>query len=108
MTIVATPHHPSWRGVERVYRFLDPRTQNPREYLDQSKATHVAVCAWRGAPLLAEEKSYPLTAALLEGHPPQWLIECPLSVSSQIRVYRYPAAGGVANACPTAASIPAG
>jgi hypothetical protein len=107
-TVVATPHHRAWHGVERAFRFLDPRTQNPREYLDQSKATHVAVCAWRGAPLLAEEKSYPLTAALLEGHPPQWLIECPLPASSRIRVYRYPAAGGVANACPTAASIPAG
>lgn len=108
MTIVATPHHPSWRGVERVYRFLDPRTQNPREYLDQSKATHVAVCAWRGSALTKLEKSKPLTAALLEGHPPQWLIECPFPASSPIRVYRYPAAGGVANACPTAASVPAG
>jgi hypothetical protein len=108
MTIVATPHHPSWRGIERVYRFLDPGTPDPRMYLDQSKATHVAVCAWHGSSVAWLEKSYPLTAALIEGHPPGWLIECPLPASSPIRVYRYPSAGGAAAACPTAASLPAG
>jgi hypothetical protein len=108
ITIVATPHHPSWRGIERFYRFLDPRTPDPRQYLDQSGATHVAVCAWRGRPLAKLEKSNPLTAALLEGHPPSWLLECPLPASSPIRVYRYPNAGGALDACPTAAPLSAG
>jgi hypothetical protein len=108
MTIVATPHHPSWRGVERVYRFLDPRTPNPREYLDRSKATHVAICAWHGRPLAKLEKSKPLTAALIEGHPPAWLVECPLPANSTIRVYRYPSAGGAADACPTMLPATAG
>jgi hypothetical protein len=108
MTIVATPHHPSWRGVERVYRFLDPRTPSPRDYLDQSKATHVAICAWRGHPLAKLEKSKPLTAALIEGHPPAWLVECPLPANSTIRVYRYPSAGGAADACPTMPPATAG
>jgi hypothetical protein len=102
ITIVATPHHPAWRGIERIYRFLDPRTPDPRQYLDQSKATHVVICAWHGRPLAKLEKSNPLTAALLEGHPPAWLVECPLPANSQIRVYRYPSAGGAAGACPTA------
>lgn len=108
ITIVATPHHPSWRGMERVYRFLDPRTQYPREYLDQSKATHVVICAWHGPPLAKLEKSKPLTAGLLEGHPPAWLVECPLPANSTIRVYRYPSAGGAADACPTMPPSPAG
>jgi hypothetical protein len=107
-TIVATPHHPAWRGIERVYRFLDPRTPDPRQYLDQSRATHVVVCAWHGRPLAKLEKSYPLTAALTEGSPPAWLVECPLPASSPIRVYRYPSAGGAADACPTTSLSAAG
>ncbi|MGN6471645.1 MAG: hypothetical protein ACTHLC_18905 [Rhizobiaceae bacterium] len=99
--IVATPHHPSWKGIERVYRFLDPQTPDPRKYLDQAKATHVVVCAWRGEPLTDLEKAFPLALDLIEGRPPAWLSECPLSPASPIRVYRYPAAGGAASACPT-------
>jgi hypothetical protein len=106
-TIVATPHHPAWRGVERVYRFLDPRTPEPRTYLDQAKATHVAVCAWRGRPLSSLEKSFPLTAALMEGNPPSWLVECPLAPASPIRIYRYPSAGGAVAGCPTEPASPA-
>jgi hypothetical protein len=106
-TIVATPHHRAWRVVERVYRFFDPRSQDPTEFLDRSKATHVAVCAGRDASLAGQEKSFPLTAALLRGDPPDWLSQCPFPASSRIRVYRYPAAGGAADACPTApASTP--
>jgi len=101
-TIVATSHHPAWRGIERAFRFLDPRTPEPRIYLDQSKATHVAICAWRGPSSAILEKSFPLTAALMEGHPPAWLSECPLLPASPIRVYRYPAAGGAGSACPAA------
>ncbi len=101
-TIVATPHHRAWKGIERVYRFFDPSTTNPRLYLDQAHATHVALCAWRGNPLTGLEKAYPMTAALLEGHPPSWLMECSLSPDSPIRVYRYPAAGGTGADCPVA------
>jgi hypothetical protein len=107
-TIVATPHHPAWRGIERVYRFLDPRTPDPRQYLDRTKATHVVTCAWRGSDLPAMEKAFPLTAELVEGHPPAWLVECPLPASSPIRVYRYPSAGGAAGSCPTEPQYPAG
>jgi hypothetical protein len=111
-SVVAIPHHPAWRGIERVYRFLDPHTPKPRQYLDQSKATHVVVCAWRGPDIPGMEKAYPLTAELVEGHPPEWLSECPLSPASPIRVYRYPAAEGAGSACPgaedTALAGPAG
>jgi hypothetical protein len=107
-TIVATPHHPSWRGIERVYRFFDPKTPDPRRYLDESMATHVVVCAWRGRPLPDLQKAFPLTLDLIEGHPPEWLSPCPLPPASPIRVYRYPSAGGAADACPTVAASPAG
>ncbi|MBN9066514.1 MAG: hypothetical protein J0H60_08580 [Rhizobiales bacterium] len=99
-SVVTIPHHPAWHGIERVYRFLDPRTPEPRQYLDQTKATHVAICAWRGPAIPGMEKAYPLTAQLVEGHPPGWLVECPLPASSPLRVYRYPAAGGAAGSCP--------
>jgi hypothetical protein len=107
-TVVATPHHPAWRGIERAYRFLDPRTPDPRRYLDESRATHVAVCALRDGAAPNLEKAFPLTMQLVEGHPPEWLVECPLSPRSTVRVFRYPTAGGVAADCPTMATSPDG
>jgi hypothetical protein len=107
-TIVATPHHPAWKGIERLYRFFDPKTPDPRRYLDESMATLVVVCAWRGRPLPDLQKAFPLTLDLIEGHPPEWLSPCPLPPASPIRVYRYPSAGAAADACPTVAASPAG
>lgn len=100
--VVAVPHHPAWRGIERAYRFLDPATAEPRAILRETHATHVAVCAWRGAPLPGLAQRYPLAASLMEGRPPGWLTECATDVSSPIRVYAVSPEGGAAPACPVA------
>lgn len=105
-TVVAIPHHPSWRGIERSYRFLDPATGDPRTVLRESRATHVALCAWRGAPLPGLAERYPFAAALMEGRPPDWLTECATDAASPIRVYAVRPESGSAPACPaTEASL---
>ncbi|WP_224690595.1 hypothetical protein [Mesorhizobium sp. BH1-1-4] len=99
--VVTIPNHPSAKGIERSYRFLDPATADPRAILDASKATHVAICAWRGPPLPGLEAAYPFTAGLIEGRPPTWLRECPTDASSSLRIYSYRNADGSDAACPT-------
>lgn len=98
--VVTIPNHPSAQGIERSYRFLDPSTADPRTFLDASKATHVALCGWRGPPSLELENTYPFAAALMEGHPPSWLKECPTDASSPLRLYRYRNADGSEATCP--------
>ena len=99
--VVTIPNHPSAKGIERSYRFLDPATADPRAILDASKATHVAICAWRGPPLPGLEAAYPFAAGLIEGRPPAWLRECPTKASSPLRIYSYRNADGSDAACPT-------
>jgi len=98
--VVTIPNHPSAKGIERSYRFLDPATADPRAILDASKATHVAICAWRGPPLRGLEAAYPFAAGLIEGHPPAWLRECPTKASSPLRIYAYRNADGSDAVCP--------
>ncbi|MER8486716.1 hypothetical protein NKI51_20580 [Mesorhizobium australicum] len=98
--VVTIPNHPSAMGIERSYRFLDPMTADPRAILDASKATHVAICAWRGAPSPSLEAAYPFAAALMEGKPPAWLRECPTDASSPLRIYSYRNADGSDAGCP--------
>lgn len=101
--VVAVPNHPSARGIERAYRFFDPKTSDPRAYLDAAGATHVVVCAQGGAPHPTMKAAYPLATALMHGHPPTWLMSCPTGEASPLRVYRYPAAGE-STACPSVRS----
>lgn len=98
--VVTVPNHRSAQGIERSYRFLDPSTPDPRALLDASKATHVALCAYRGPPLPGLETGYPFAAALMEGKPPAWLKECPTDPSSPLRIYSYRNADGSDAACP--------
>jgi hypothetical protein len=98
--VVTIPNHPSAQGIERSYRFLDPSTADPRALLDASKATHVALCGWRGPPSPHLETAYPFAAALMEGHPPSWLRECPTDASSPLRLYSYRNADGSDAPCP--------
>ncbi len=101
--VVAVPNHPSALGIERSYRFLDPSTADPRVFLDASRATHVALCAWRDPPLPNLRNAYPFAAALMEGHPPLWLRECPTDAASPLRLYSYRNADGSDAACPVSA-----
>ncbi len=98
--VVTIPNHPSAKGIERSYRFLDPSTADPRAILDASKATHVAICAWRGPPSPQLETAYPFAAALMEGHPPAWLRECTTDASSPLRIYSYRNPDGSDAGCP--------
>jgi hypothetical protein len=98
--VVAVPFHTGTAGLDRVYRFLDPATGDPRAILDDSLATHVVVCAWRGQPSPVLEARYPFAAELMEGKAPEWLSECLTSNASPVRIYRYPAVGGAASTCP--------
>jgi hypothetical protein len=97
---VTIGNHRSAQGIERSYRFLDPATADPRAYLDASKATHVALCAWRDPPLPKLEALYPFAAVLMEGRPPPWLRECPTDASSPLRIYAYRNADGSDAGCP--------
>lgn len=99
--VVAVPFHTGAAGVERAYRFLDPATADPRATLDQSRATHVAICAWRGEPAAEIAKRYPFAALLIEGKAPGWLTECPTDEQAPLRIYRYPAGGSAGATCPT-------
>jgi len=102
--VVTIGNHRSAQGIERSYRFLDPATADPRVYLDASKATHVALCAWRDPPLPKLGARYPFAAALMEGRPPPWLRECPTDASSPLRIYAYRNADGSDAGCPVSPS----
>ncbi|WP_217577396.1 hypothetical protein [Mesorhizobium sp. GbtcB19] len=101
LDVVAVPFHTSAKGIERVLRFFDPATSDPTQLLDQTKATHVAVCRVEETALQPVEARFPLASRLATGKPPDWLTECP--VAGPLRVYRYPAAGGLAGQCPAMA-----
>lgn len=98
--VIAVPFHTGVPGLQRSYRFLDPTTGDPRAVLDESQATHVAICAWRSEPSAALERRYPFAAGLMEGGAPDWLVECPTGSSTPLRIYRYPSRPG-GQSCPT-------
>ena len=87
--VVATPHHPAARGIERVARFLNPGKDDPRVFLDQSRANMVAVCAWQASFPQPIEARYPFAASLMKGVPPPWLRKCPADAGSGLRLYGY-------------------
>lgn len=99
--VIAVPYHTGLAGLERAYRFLDPATPDPRALLEESKASHVAICAWPGEPPPGLRARFPLAAGLMEGRAPSWLTPCPTAPASPVRVYRYIAAGPPGAACPT-------
>jgi hypothetical protein len=101
--VVAIPFHASSRGVERTYRFFDPQTPDPRALLDETMATHVAVCDWPGELPAALTAGYPLTASLMDGRPPTWLLECPQVGGAPLRIYVYRRDGQPEASCPTPA-----
>jgi hypothetical protein len=103
--VVTVPNHPSALGLGRSYRFLDPSTVDPRMFLDASKATHVALCAWRSSPSQNLETAYPFAATLMEGHPPSWLRECPTDASSPLRLYSYRNADASDATCPASTAF---
>ncbi|KUM28173.1 hypothetical protein AU467_13340 [Mesorhizobium loti] len=98
--VVAVPFHTAAKGIERVLRFFDPATSDPARLLDETKATHVAVCRVEEKTLRPLEAQFPLASRLATGKPPDWLTECP--VTGPLRIYRYPAASGPAGQCPVA------
>ncbi|WP_278074005.1 hypothetical protein [Mesorhizobium sp. WSM4884] len=100
LEVVAVPFHTSAKGIERVLRFFDPATPDPARLLDETKATHVAVCRVEEETLKPVEAQFPLASRLATGKPPDWLVECP--VAGLLRIYRYPAAGGPSGQCPVA------
>ncbi len=99
-SVVAVPFHTGAPGVERAFRFLDPATGDPRAMLDQSRASHVVVCAWREVPPARLIELYPFAGGLMTGQAPDWLVECPTREATAIRVYRYPGAGLLGESCP--------
>ncbi|WP_192243607.1 hypothetical protein [Mesorhizobium silamurunense] len=100
LDVVAVPFHTSAKGIERVLRFFDPATPDPARLLDETKATHVAVCRVEERTLRSVEAQFPLASRLATGKPPDWLAECP--VAGPLRIYRYSAAGGPSGQCPVA------
>ncbi|RWF32564.1 hypothetical protein [Mesorhizobium sp.] len=98
LDVVAVPFHTSAKGIERVLRFFDPATSDPTQLLDQTKATHVAVCRVEETAPQPVEARFPLASRLATGKPPEWLTECPFA--GPLRIYRYPASGGPAGQCP--------
>ena len=100
-SVIAVPFHTGTAGLERAFRFLDPATSDPRAILDQSKATHVAICAWPGEPPAALGAQFPFATRLMGGDAPDWLAACPADREGRLRIYRYPSAGPAGAACPT-------
>lgn len=98
LDVVAVPFHTAANGIERVLRFFDPATSDPARLLDETKATHVAVCRVDERTLQPLEAEFPLASRLATGEPPDWLTECP--VAGPLRIYRYSAAGGPSSQCP--------
>jgi hypothetical protein len=87
-SVVATPHHPAARGVERIHRFFDPATEDPRAVLDETQASLVAVCKAPAGFSEAYREKYPLAFALMEGQPPSWLTQCPPGENMPLHLYR--------------------
>ena len=102
LDVVAVPFHTAAKGIERVLRFFDPATPDPARLLDETKATHVAVCRVEDETFKPVEAQFPLASRLATGEPPDWLVECP--VAGPLRIYRYPAASGPSGQCPVASS----
>jgi len=98
LDVVAVPFHTAAKGIERVLRFFDPATADPARLLDETKATHVAVCRVEEKTLQPVETQFPLASRLATGKPPDWLTECP--AAGPLRIYRYSAAGGPSGQCP--------
>ena len=98
LDVVAVPFHTAAKGIERVLRFFDPATTDPARLLDETKATHVAVCRLEERRLQPVEARFPLASRLAMGKPPGWLTECP--ITGPFRIYRYSAAGGASGQCP--------
>jgi hypothetical protein len=98
--VVAMSFHTGVAGLERAYRFLDPATADPRAPLDESLATHVAICALRGEPPAEIATRYPFATLLMTGKAPGWLTECATGEETSIRIYRYAAGGVAGETCP--------
>jgi hypothetical protein len=98
--VIAVPYHTGGPGVGRAYRFLDPATADPRAPLDESLATHVAICALRGEPPAEIATRYPFATLLMTGKAPGWLTECPTDEATSIRIYRYASGGAAGGTCP--------
>ncbi|HEY4191476.1 MAG TPA: hypothetical protein VGM46_02420, partial [Mesorhizobium sp.] len=99
--VIAIPNHHAAPGMDRVDRFLDPGNRDPREALDESRATHVVLCAAPELPGQALRARFPFAFSLMDGQPPQWLSRCPLEAGSSLRIYSYRRADGSAAACPS-------
>jgi hypothetical protein len=102
--VVAVPNHHAALGMDRVDRFLDPRVGDPREALDESRATHVVLCATSPAANPAMRERFPFALSLMDGQPPAWLAQCPVAAGSPLRVYSYRRADGFSAACPSLAA----
>ncbi len=102
--VVAIPNHHAAQGMERIDRFLDPGAGDPRPALDESRATHVVVCAAPANLQPALRRHFGFAAALMEGHAPEWLAACPPQADSPLRIYAYRQADGSPAACPAASA----
>lgn len=92
--VTAVPFHTVGPGLERVYRFFDPATTDPKIYLAGSKADYVVACRFDAPQAIVTR--FPLAAALAGGKPPAWLAECDMK-GGPLRLYRPVDA---ASACP--------
>jgi len=99
--VVAVPFHTASPGLERTYRFFDPATANPRQWLDQSKANLVVACAHDDIKSATIRREFPFTVSLLGGTPPDWLKLCPAGKNDPLRIYAY----GENAACPAPVNI---
>ncbi|MGB3540025.1 MAG: hypothetical protein WBA42_17875 [Mesorhizobium sp.] len=102
--VVAIPNHHAALGMDKVDRFLDPGTGDPREALDESRATHVVLCATPPAVNPVMRERFPFAQSLMDGQPPAWLVQCPVEAGSRLRIYSYRRAGGFSAACPSLAA----
>jgi hypothetical protein len=100
-SVVAIPNHHAARGMERVDRFLDPGIGDPRKALDESRATHVVVCAAPVTLSAALRERFPFAVSLMDGQPPAWLTQCPVEAGSPLRVYSYRHTDGSPASCPS-------
>lgn len=102
--VVAIPNHHAALGMDRVDRFLDPGAGDPREALDESRATHVVLCATPPAVKPEVRERFPFALSLMDGQPPAWLAQCPVAAGSALRVYSYRHADGFSAPCPSLAA----
>lgn len=99
--VVAIPNHHAALGMDRVDRFLDPGAGDPRAALDESRATHVVLCAAPPAVSPALRARFSFALSLMDAKPPAWLAQCPVAAGSPLRVYAYRRASGLFAACPS-------